>query len=104
MYNRKPISSDQLLAIHANIPQVVMFDTTQKRWSPEDYDDKRFIRVFNQLPDGHLVEISMSDIEIGRPVVLQLDTGEFVRTSTVVAWTTYGHVGIRTRSREYYYI
>lgn len=96
-----PIPSTTLQNAFA-YPERVQF-TGYARWTPDDNNDKRFIRIFKEV-NGRLVEATMQDIEIGKPVILQLDTGDIVRTSNVLEWTCYGHVGIRTRSREYYYI
>lgn len=73
------------------------------RWQPDDNNDKRFIRIFKTV-NGQLVETAIQNIEIGKPAILQLATGDIVRTSSVLEWTCYGHIGIRTRNREYYYI
>lgn len=62
----------------------------------------QFCQVLGQTPDGAFYPISMQNIQIGQPCILQLANGNIIRTSNVKEWTIYGHTQIRTEHTIHY--
>lgn len=76
--------------------------TNQKVWNSGDHDAKWFLDIYRMGNDGNLHVMPIQEIEIGKPVILQLTDGQFIRTSSVQRWTILGGMRIYTKNRTYY--
>ena len=74
-----------------------------KAWNPNDKSDKRFVQIYKSTPIGYM-PITIQELVIGQPCILELPSGRLIQTSPVQSWTIYGHTEIRTKSRIYYLI